>query len=1020
MAESGSPSGRGQDPAASSAQNGPNESPTPGTISWTAPLAWLEQLLPASPLLTDLRRTLSTGAPQQEGWSSPGDTASPLPPGSHGGLGPALEHRTSTPLSRASPGAWETSTSCQDLGPKPPLEQAGPLASPCLAAPEADAAASPEGQELPTVCQDLGTARIPPACCECHGLWGSPLSVLGEGLVSPAGKEPSWQGMGSNPPCLTCAQGTSVTPVSVASAAAWTSQLSLREAGVNTSPAEKATTNENTAQTDSLLWHCSRDQLSLLSRAELEGRLESTLIIMEALSYQIRAAHELRPSAAPVGPAEQREAATQTPSAMSSEAEERLYRGLYVAGRLRFRSLKGCQEKLQGLGRWLEGANEEMRAWSSDSRQLLATVDASFQHLQDGRRSLCQQKAMGRLLAQSKAQVQQWGQKQEAMTRELEAALEAKDAANLVRESVQSEAASKIRTLEQTAESRQRLWALLQEAKELKVDLLAGYGCHVAKGDELAAALKADWARMRLDYQEYRSVVSKCLVAHRKMAEEVEAARTEGAQHREVCQKLEETTVELVEALGRVNELVESNMRLDRELQAALDKVASSEEQLEQLQEEQLALTQRLEEKTAAIQKLQDEAARLAQEKERAQQERDSVQREFREASDCREFLEQENQVARRQLSETEEELKASLTTLRERGSQLEDLKEAHQKLQQEQESLRTELDGARAEIQETKRGLERLSGAVLELGGLHAQFLEVTDILQMVRPDEAAQVAPQSSTCTPARPTPHRLRVSLVDSVLRAASQGAQKTPGLWSETTAFVRAAPAPPPQFSEIQASLASCTQDLHRAMEQLHPLARRCQEDVEELRAQILQLKQQLEASQTQHQAEMDACHSAQTKLSKVLQLKIQSEKELQELLRQQEEKQCRQSDQKREVATLQEEVAQLKLELQKSKTEATTLWDEMSGAHRPDVQEKIWLRQEVGKLKEQLLQKDTERTQAVTSHLMQVRCLEERLCQAQQLLRRQEKVEANLKQALSTLPAQVSSLAEVQRLLDLLV
>lgn len=45
-------------------------------------------------------------------------------------------------------------------------------------------------------------------------------------------------------------------------------------------------------------------------------------------------------------------------------------------------------------------------------------------------------------------------------------------------------------------------------------------------------------------------------------------------------------------------------------------------------------------------------------------------------------FLEQENQVARRQLSETEEELKASLSALRERGSQVEDLKDARQKLQ--------------------------------------------------------------------------------------------------------------------------------------------------------------------------------------------------------------------------------------------------------------------------------------------------------------------------------------------------
>lgn len=230
-------------------------------------------------MLADLRRNLSTGGPQpEEGLTRTlelGATASPVSPGSHESpcLAPALlqDHRTSTPVSGASPGAWATPTSCQDLGPKTPLEQAGPIASPRLAAPEDDATASPEDQELPVVCQDPGTARISLAGCGCHGLWGSPLSVLDDGLgVSPAGKEPSWQGpkgVSTNPPCLTCAractpfgglpqqnQGTGITPVSVASAAACTSQLSLREAGVNTSPAEKATTTDNTAETDSLLW----------------------------------------------------------------------------------------------------------------------------------------------------------------------------------------------------------------------------------------------------------------------------------------------------------------------------------------------------------------------------------------------------------------------------------------------------------------------------------------------------------------------------------------------------------------------------------------------------------------------------------------------------------------------------------------------------------------------------------------------------------------------------------------------
>ncbi|KAG8122539.1 hypothetical protein E2320_018026, partial [Naja naja] len=384
------------DPAASSAQEGPNGSPTPGTISWTAPLDWLEQLLPTSPMLANLRQGLSVRTPQQEEEEGAtralelGATASPGPPGSHGSPfpRPALrqDHRTSTPVLGASAGTWASPTSCQDLGPKEeeeetpaPLEQAGPIAPPCLAAPEADATleASPDGQDLLVVCQELGTAHISLPGCRCHGLWGSPLSILGDGLgVSPAGKEPAGpgpKGTSTNPPCLTCAhacmpfgglpqqdQGSGVARVSVASVAAGTSQLSLREAGVNTSPAEKATTTDSTAETDSLLWHCSRDQLGLLPRAELEGRLESTLIIMEALAHQIRAAQGFRPSAAPVGPAGQREAATQTPMAESSQAEERFYHELYLDLLLRFRSLQDGQKNLQGLVQRLESANKEM------------------------------------------------------------------------------------------------------------------------------------------------------------------------------------------------------------------------------------------------------------------------------------------------------------------------------------------------------------------------------------------------------------------------------------------------------------------------------------------------------------------------------------------------------------------------------------------------------------------------------------------------------------------------------------
>jgi len=96
---------------------------------------------------------------------------------------------------------------------------------------------------------------------------------------------------------------------------------------------------DSAAETDSLLWQyvsllgegmgshgrvpspttgapsvpsCPREQLRSLPRAELEGRLESTLIIIEALSLQLRDWQDCQRPLPAVGPAGQRDAHTQT------------------------------------------------------------------------------------------------------------------------------------------------------------------------------------------------------------------------------------------------------------------------------------------------------------------------------------------------------------------------------------------------------------------------------------------------------------------------------------------------------------------------------------------------------------------------------------------------------------------------------------------------------------------------------------------------------------------------------------
>lgn len=57
---------------------------------------------------------------------------------------------------------------------------------------------------------------------------------------------------------------------------------------------------------------CSREHLSALSRLELEGRLESTLIIIEALSCQLRDWQQSQWPVPRLGPADQRDVLTQT------------------------------------------------------------------------------------------------------------------------------------------------------------------------------------------------------------------------------------------------------------------------------------------------------------------------------------------------------------------------------------------------------------------------------------------------------------------------------------------------------------------------------------------------------------------------------------------------------------------------------------------------------------------------------------------------------------------------------------
>ncbi|XP_042298174.1 sperm-associated antigen 5 [Sceloporus undulatus] len=892
--------------------------------------------------------------------------------------------------------------------------------------------------------------------CQCHSAWTSPLSLLEvkEADGSMEERDPSCKpgtsdytiaGPGASTKIwatpshilasglevmssvvLQTHKGTRTNPVSVASIATWMTPPSLLGVGVNTSPAEKAATKDNTAETDSLLWRCSRDELRGLSRSELEGRLESTLIIMEALSHQMRACQDFQPSAAPTHLAGQRDAGTQTPISDPKE-EEQLYHHLYEELRGRYQALLRSRESEKDLAQRLAIAKGEMKTWMSDSGTLLETVDASYLRIQEDRRSLAlQQKQLADLFSLCQDKLQRSGQEQAKMKEEVEKALRTKEAAESVLDSVRNHAGTRIECLEQSLESQKHLLTLLQEANRYMSDLSLEYNRAEEEMDRRAMTLRESWIQMRHDNERFTSMVTQCLLATKKEAAEVAAAQEEVAQHQEVCRKLEERTLELLEALRRMDQLTEAKDSLERDLTDALQRANVVERENEELRQEKGGLSQQLTEMQDLIRKLDETVARLSQEKAVAEQERDTAQQDAREASDCREFMEQETQITRRQLAETEEELKWMLATLRERSTQLEDLKDAHRTLQQEQEALRADLAASRAEIQSTRVSMEGFSQSLLEMKGVHSQFLEMVDFLRAAMRGEASDVAQKSLLYTPGRPTPSRMRSSFVESVLKAVADKDLRTPGLLSETTAFTKTTPVRPPTPSEVHRDFCTCIQDLCDVATRLRHLISQRQEAVMEeaqrLEAEILQQKQNLEDSEHQLQLEREAGSANLAKLNKALHMRMQNEKDLQKLMRQQEERLRMFSDQSREVALLKEEVSQLKYGLQKSETEVATLWQELRATKPSEEDEtrgKIWLRQEVGKLRDLLLQKDDERVELQSKYQGQVRLLESQLHQAKQALKKHEKTAMEVKEVLSTLPQDLSAASEVRRLLELL-
>ncbi|XP_054703564.1 sperm-associated antigen 5 [Grus americana] len=834
-------------------------------------------------------------------------------------------------------------------------------------------------------------------------------------------------------PVSTAVTGTSVTPVPTVVTGTFMTPRDLRERSTNTSTGGLLCAKDSAAETDSLLWHCPREQLKSLPRAELEGRLESTLIIIEALSLQLRDWQESQRPLPGVGPAEQRDALTQT-DVTHPKGEEEIYRNLYLELRRKTEALQRQRGAEQDLQRELELTTTGTSAWSKQCLLFRGLADAAFQKLQDEQGALAWEQEQARaLVSRCRAvlesvpgKLRSCLEERDAMRQRADEALRAKEESDCFLEAFRTHASARLAARDQSLASQRELGTLLADAIDQQASLAAEAQPFREFIDITFENLEEERRALDAEREQARALVSRCQAvlesvpgklrscleerdAMRQRADEALQAKEEAS-----CQ-LEETSVALQDAVAQLEQLTVANSRLSTDLSSLMVNLANLEQERDALQQEN--------------EKQWEEMAWLARERDTLQRECNGLCQELREATECREFLNQENHMSRTQLLEVEARLKSTLAALQERSLQYEELMDSHQCLREEQAALGKELESTKAELLDLQLKRDKVSWCSTDITESKMRLQELADCLRAALQEEddapsrsrAWTPAPRTPgwqtphrawtpACrTPACRTPYRAGSSFVGSVLKAVSgKDADEATGGGS---AFTKDKPASTPKPIEPEDGLLESVKELRAVVSDLAMLSSRIQEleqsEFKALQTKISDLQLRLETVTAESQEKMDTQAATIAKLNKALRGKLENERELQDVVKQQEEKMLQLIDKSGEVTRLKGEVSQLKRSLQRAETEAKVLWEEMRGQEpKVDaayVQERVLLRQEVDKLRLLLLEKEDENLLLSDKYLEQVRGLELRLHHAQKVLRTHEEMQEKMKEVLSAVP-----------------
>ncbi|KAF6299778.1 sperm associated antigen 5 [Rhinolophus ferrumequinum] len=854
------------------------------------------------------------------------------------------------------------------------------------------------------------------------GPWMSPLTWLEKGVNTSVMLENLRQSL-SLPSVLRDAT-TGTTPLSTCSVGTWLTPPAPQEKSSNTSQAGLEGTKDGTSGREHLLWGHPPD-LTALSRHDLEDNLMNSLVILEVLSCQLRNWKSQLTTPHP----EVQDSSTQIDSSPNGISKKAQY-------------LQESQE----IGQALQQARNVMQSWALVSKELISLLHLSLLHLEEDKTTVSQESRRAEtlvsccfdVLKKLRARLQSLkAEREEAKLRE-EMALRGKDAAETVLEVFCAHAVQRISQLEQDLGSMGKFRGLLKETQTQLVGLHTEQEELAQQTATLTSDLQQDWTSMQLDYITWtallsrsRQLMEKLTAKSRQTLQERDAAIEEKQQ---VSRELEHVSTQLEDCRSQIEKLELENSRLATDLRAQLQSLASMHSQLEELRSQHAHCTQDLAVKDELLCQLtqsSEEQATQWQKEEMAlkhmqaklEQQHAVLTKEVQDLKETLEFADQENQVAHLELGQVECQLKSTLEVLRERSLQCEELKDTV-------ENLRAKLASTIAENQE--KDLEKTRQYSQELRGLTEQLQSLTLFLQTKLKEKAEpETLPQSTACAQEHPAP--TSSTFLGSILTVmADKEPESAPVslLGSDKSAFTRVASVvslQPTETPRMEKSLA----EMNTMTLELQSLCSLLQESKEEaiqiLQRKICDLQARLEAQEEQHQEAQKAKEVDIEKLNQALCLRYKNEKELQEVIQQQNEKILEQIDKSGELISLREEVTQLTRSLRRAETETKVLQETLASQLDPNcqpmatnwIQEKVWLSQEVDKLRVMFLEMKNEKANLTVKFQSHRNILEENLRRSDKELKKLDDIVQHIYETLLSIPEVVRGCKELQGLLDYL-